>query len=49
MVDGTTAVCWSPMLTDVLDAPVSELSVSDDVDTMENFVDTRALLYDVSR
>ena len=31
------------MLTDVLDAPISELSVSNDVNAIEDFGDTRTL------
>lgn len=39
MVDGAAAVGRSSMLTDVLNAPVSELTMSDDIYACENFVD----------
>lgn len=43
MVDGAAAISWSSVLADVLDAPVSELAVSDDVDASKDFLDTWAL------
>ena len=43
VVDGTTAVGGSTMLTDVLDAPVTELAVGDDIDAGKDFIDTRTL------
>jgi hypothetical protein len=43
MVDSATAVSRSAMLADVLDAPVSELAMSNDVDTSKDFFNARAL------
>ena len=43
MVDGTATVSWGTMLTDVLDAPVAKLAVSNYVDAGEDLVDARAL------
>jgi hypothetical protein len=43
MVDSTVTISRSAVLADVLDAPVAELSVGDDINTGENFVDTGAL------
>ena len=43
VVDGTTTIGGSPMLTDVLDAPVAKLTVSDDIDAGEDFVNARTL------
>lgn len=47
MVDGTAAISWGTVLTDVLNAPVPELAVSDDVDAAKDLLYTWAL-YDVS-
>ena len=44
MVDGAAAVSWSTMLADVLDAPVSELTVGDDVDAAKDFLNAWTLL-----
>lgn len=43
VIDSAAAVGWSTMLTDVLDAPVSELTVSDNIDAGKNLVDGGAL------
>lgn len=43
MVDGTAAIGRGTLLADVLDAPVTELTVSDDIDTSENFIDAGTL------
>lgn len=43
MVNGTTAVTRGTVLTDMLNAPVSELAVGDDVDVRKNLLDARAL------
>lgn len=40
MVDGAAAIGWSAMLADVLDAPVSKLSVGDDVDAAKDLLNT---------
>ena len=45
MVNGTIAVAKSAMLADVLDAPVAELTVSDNVNAGEDLVDARALVF----
>ena len=44
MFDGPATISWRSMLANVLDAPIAELPVSDDVDVVKNFIDTRALL-----
>jgi uncharacterized protein YunC (DUF1805 family) len=44
VVDSTAAVSGSSMFTDVLDAPVSELTMGDDIDAGKDFVDTGALV-----
>lgn len=41
--DGVALVSRCSMLANVLDAPVAELSMCDDVDLSQNFVDTRPL------
>lgn len=43
MVNRTAAVSRSTMLADVLNAPIAELTMRDDVDAGEDFIDTRAL------
>jgi len=43
MVDGTTAISWSTMFANVLNAPVTELAMSNNVNTGENFLNARAL------
>jgi hypothetical protein len=43
VVDGTTTIGGSPMLTDMLDAPVAKLTVSDDIDAGEDFVNAWTL------
>jgi hypothetical protein len=44
VVDSTAAVSGSSMFADVLDAPVSELTMGDDIDAGKYFVDTGALV-----
>lgn len=44
VVDGTSTVRRVAVLADVLDAPIAELAVSDDIDAGENFVDAGTLL-----
>ena len=46
MIDGTAAVDWEAMLANVLDAPVAKLTMGDDIDARQNFVDTGTLLND---
>jgi len=43
MVNGAAAVGWSAMLADVLDAPVTELAVSNDVDIGQYLFDAGTL------
>ena len=43
MVNGAATVSWSPVLADVLDAPVAELAMSNDVDVLQDFFDAGAL------
>ena len=43
VVDGTAAISRGTMLADVLNAPVAELAMSNDIDTSEDFVDARTL------
>lgn len=44
VIDCTDTVSWSSVLADMLNAPVAELTVGDDVDTGEDFVDAWALI-----
>lgn len=44
MIDGAAAISWSTMLTDVLNTPVSELTVGDDVDAAKDFLNAWTLL-----
>lgn len=43
MINGAAAVGRGSMLADVLDAPVAELTVGDDIDASKDFVDARTL------
>lgn len=43
VINGAAAISWGTMFTDVLDAPVAKLAVSDDVNTAEDFLDARSL------
>lgn len=43
MINGTAPVSRSSVLTNMLDAPVSELTVGDDIDIGEDLLDTMAL------
>jgi len=43
MVNCSAAISWRTMLTDVLNAPVAKLAVSNNVNTGENLLDARAL------
>jgi hypothetical protein len=49
VIDGTVAISRGAMLADMLNAPVPELTMSDDIDTSENFGDARTLLAHVSK
>jgi len=44
VVDSTSAICWSTMLTDVLNAPVAKLSMSNDVNAGKDLLDAWALM-----
>lgn len=44
MIDGTATVCRSAVLTNVLDAPIAELTVSHNVDVQKDFLDAGTLL-----
>ena len=43
MVDGAAAISWSTVLADVLNTPVSELSVSNDIDAAKDFLNAWTL------
>ena len=43
MVDGPAAISWGTMLADVLDAPIAELAMSNDINACQNLLDARAL------
>jgi len=43
MVNGTAAISWGTMLADVLDAPVAELAMSDNVNACKDLLDAGAL------
>lgn len=43
MVDGPTSILGNAMLADMLNTPIAELPVSDNVDAREDFIDTSAL------
>lgn len=43
MVDGATTIGGSTVLADVLNAPIAELAMSNDIDTSEYFVDAGTL------
>jgi hypothetical protein len=43
VVDRAVAISRSPMLADVLNAPVAELAVRDDIDASKHFIDARTL------
>lgn len=44
VVNCTAAISWSAMLADVLNAPVAELSVGNNVDARKNFLDAGSLV-----
>jgi hypothetical protein len=44
MIDGATTIGGSAMFADVLNAPIAELSVGDNIDAGQHLVDTWALL-----
>ena len=48
VVDGTSTVRRAAVLADVLDAPITELTMSNDINAGKNFVDARALQSNVS-
>lgn len=43
MVDSTAAISWSSVFTNVLDAPITELAVGDNIDACKNLFNARAL------
>jgi hypothetical protein len=43
MISGTTAISWSTMLANMLDAPISKLAVGDNVNAGKYLFDTRTL------
>ena len=43
VIDSTAAIGWGTVLADVLDAPVAELTVGDDIDACQNLVDAWTL------
>ena len=43
MINGTTAISWSAMLANMLDAPVSKLAVSDNINVGKYLFDTGTL------
>jgi len=43
MINGTATVGWGTMLTDVLDAPVAELTMSNNVNAAKDFLNARSL------
>lgn len=43
VVNGTASISWSTMLANVLDTPIAELTMSNDVDTGKNLFNARAL------
>ena len=44
MVNGTASILGRSMFADMLDAPVSELAVGNNVNACKNFIDAGALL-----
>ena len=42
-VDGAASISWRAVLADMLDAPVAELAVSNNVNALQDFVDARTL------
>lgn len=44
MVDGPASILRRPMLTDMLNTPVAELAVSDNINACKNLIDARALI-----
>ena len=43
MVDGSAAISWQAVLTDMLDAPIPELAMCYDVDAAQDLIDARTL------
>ncbi len=43
MVNGAASISWCSVLTDVLNAPITELTVSNDVDAIQDLGDARTL------
>jgi signal recognition particle GTPase len=43
MVNGSATISWSTMFADVLNAPIAELAVSNNVNTSKNFFNARTL------
>lgn len=48
MVDRATTVCWRAVLADMLDAPIAELPVGNNVNAIEDLGDARTLSRDES-
>ena len=44
MIDGSASILWRSVLAYVLNAPVAELSMSDNVNARQDFIDARALI-----
>lgn len=44
MVNGTATISWGAMLADVLDAPVAELTMGDDINASKHLIDAGTLL-----
>lgn len=48
MVNGSASIRRSAMFTNMLDAPVSKLAVSNNINVGKNFLNARTLRYEVS-
>ena len=44
VIDSAVSISWSTMFADVLNTPVAKLTVGDNINGAENFIDTRALI-----
>lgn len=43
MIDGSAAISWGTVLTDVLDAPVAELTMSNNINATKDLLNARSL------
>jgi len=43
VVDGSAAISWGTMLADVLNTPITELAMSNDINACQDLLDARAL------